>query len=304
MKILKKATAFLLILSVVLSVIGCGKKENEYTASLYFLNSAETKLEVEERVIPAFTSDASAANRLLKELISGPTRSDLKRSVPKDAAVRKIDVSDGVAVIDFNSAFTFENEVERVLACAAVVSTLTDLPDINAVRFLVDGKELLSADGIPVSAMKREDIVYDSQLVVSDYKFAKLYFSDKNAEKLVAETRSVTVNSKESLEYAILNELLKGPEEDGLYPTMPEGTKILSVETKEGTCFVNVSQEFKSKHTGGSASETMTIYSVVNTLTELDGIKKVQFLIEGQKVEVFIHYIFNEPFERDEKLIR
>ncbi len=304
MKYLNKVLVLFLIFCVTLSCACCGKKDDVYNASLYFLNSAGTKIEVEEREIPKQSSEASIANELLQELVIGPTRSDLKRSLPEGAAVKKIDVIDRTAIIDFNDKFAFQNEVERVLACASVVSTITDVAGIDAVKFLVDGKELTSSDGIAVSAMTKEDIVYDSQLIVSNYRFTKLYFSDENAEELVAETRSVTINSKESLEHAIVNELIKGPEKDGLYPTIPEGTKILSVETKEGTCFVNLSQEFKTKHPGGSAGETMTIYSIVNTLTELDTIDKVQFLIEGQKQEVFIHYIFNEPFERDEKLIK
>ena len=48
----------------------------------------------------------------------------------------------------------------------------------------------------------------------------------------------------------------------------------------------------------------MTVYSIVNSLTEISGVDKVQFLIEGQKKDVFIHLIFNEPFSRDQELIQ
>ena len=48
----------------------------------------------------------------------------------------------------------------------------------------------------------------------------------------------------------------------------------------------------------------MTLYSIINTITELPGIDKVQFLIEGQKQEVYIHAVFNEPFKRNDKLIK
>ena len=47
----------------------------------------------------------------------------------------------------------------------------------------------------------------------------------------------------------------------------------------------------------------MTIYSIVNTLTELDNIQRVQFLIEGQKSESFIHMMINEPFESEEMYV-
>ena len=47
----------------------------------------------------------------------------------------------------------------------------------------------------------------------------------------------------------------------------------------------------------------MTVYAIVNSLTELDDIKKVQFLIDGQKVENYGSVIFSEPFERNENIV-
>lgn len=61
-----------------------------------------------------------------------------------------------------------------------------------------------------------------------------------------------------------------------------------------------MSGDFVVKHTGGSVGEWFTIYSIVNSLTELDNIKKVQFLIEGEKQQDFKgHMDFSKPFEAD-----
>ena len=300
---IKRIAAMLIVLCMLLPVCGCGNTQNEYTATLYFLNSTGNRLETEERIISGETSESTLALKMLSELVKGPERPDLMKSVPEETTVLSIDLNNGQATVNFNDKFSFGTEIERIFACTAVVSTLTALPGIERVRFLVEGEPLRTLDDKEVAILSKDDIVYDSQLVVADYRYVKLYFANKNADLLIPEGRTVTVNSKESLEYVLVSELIKGPEADYVYPTVPEGTKILSVETKEGTCFVNLSQEFKSKHSGGSAGETMTIYSIVNTLTELDTAEKVQFLIEGQKMEVFIHYIFNEPFVRDENLI-
>lgn len=299
----KKITALFCVLCMLLPFSACNDIENEYNATLYFLNNTGNRLEVEERIIESESNESSLAIKLISELIKGPEEPELMRSLPEGTIVLGIDVSDGQANVNFNDNFKFNTEIERIFSCTAVISTLTVLPSIEKVRFLVEGEPLKTIDGKEVAILGRDDIVYDSQLVVADYRYVKLYFANKNADLLIPEGRMVTVNSKESLEYALVNELVKGPKADYVHPTIPEGTKLLSVETKEGTCFVNFSQEFKNKHGGGSAGETMTIYSIVNTLTELDTVDRVQFLIEGQKMEVFIHYIFNEPFVRDEKLI-
>lgn len=111
-----------------------------------------------------------------------------------------------------------------------------------------------------------------------------LYFGDRQAMYLLPEEREVA-KTDEPLEAVIINELIKGPQQSDLVRTIPEGTRLLSVSVEEGIAYVNFSKEFKSKHWGGSAGESMTIYSVVNSLAKLPGIEKVQFLLEGKKEE-------------------
>lgn len=111
-----------------------------------------------------------------------------------------------------------------------------------------------------------------------------LYFSDDQAMYLAPEERIVT-KGDETLEEVIIRELIKGPQKEGLGRTIPEGTELQSVSVVNGVAYVNFSKEFKTKHWGGSAGETMTLYSVVNSLCELPGIEKVQFLLEGEKQE-------------------
>ncbi|PQQ66500.1 sporulation protein [Acetivibrio saccincola] len=130
-----------------------------------------------------------------------------------------------------------------------------------------------------------------------------LYFANSNAEKVVAEKREVETEKDTQMERLVFEELQKGPKSENLHATIPQGTKLLSTSTKNGTCTLDLSKEFVDNHPGGSAGELMTLYSIINTMTELPGIDKVQFLIEGQKQEVYIHAIFNEPFKRDDSII-
>lgn len=112
----------------------------------------------------------------------------------------------------------------------------------------------------------------------------KVYFGDDQAMYLVSETRTVQKGTT-SLSELLIQELIKGPKEKMHAPTIPEGTKLLSINVADGVAFVNFSKEIQTKHWGGSAGETMTTYSVVNTLTQLPEISKVQFLIEGEIAE-------------------
>lgn len=122
-----------------------------------------------------------------------------------------------------------------------------------------------------------------------------LYFGDQQAESLIPEFREITKGS-ETLEAAIISELIKGPQKSGLSRTIPKEAKLLSVNVINGVAYVNFSKELQTKHWGGSAGETMTVYSIVNSLGVLPGIQKVQFLIEGDKQEsIFGHMSTDSP---------
>ncbi|HZK27439.1 MAG TPA: GerMN domain-containing protein [Thermoclostridium sp.] len=131
-----------------------------------------------------------------------------------------------------------------------------------------------------------------------------LYFSNLNADAVVPTQRQVEIETDEKLEKVIFKELQKGPYGTGEDSTIPKDTKLLSADVKDGLCYLDLSREFVDNNPGGTAFETVLINSIVNSLTELPEIKKVQFLVEGEKREVYSHVIFDEPFERNESFIK
>ncbi|MTV48661.1 hypothetical protein GJ688_06660 [Heliobacillus mobilis] len=111
-----------------------------------------------------------------------------------------------------------------------------------------------------------------------------LYFADPKGQNLISEKRVIAKTG--SVARAAIQELIKGPniQSKGI-PTIPAGTRLLDINVKEGLCTVNFSKELQKNHQGGSAGETMTVYSIVNTLTQYPSIEKVQILVEGKKIE-------------------
>ncbi|GEM_PF-605612 len=130
-----------------------------------------------------------------------------------------------------------------------------------------------------------------------------LYFSDDEAMYLVPELREVQY-AKDNLPQIIVEELVKGPQTAELRPVLPETTKVLSLEVWGGTAYVNLSKEFERDYPGGTCGEGMALGSMVQSLTELENVRKVQFLIEGKKVEVLDkgHADLSQPFYRDLRL--
>ncbi len=134
-----------------------------------------------------------------------------------------------------------------------------------------------------------------------------LYFGDEQAEKVVAEKRTIEIAPSSStavIAEAIVKELIKGPENKKLQKTIPPETRLLSLKINNGIARVNFSEELITKHWGGSAGETMTIFSLVNSLTELNDINKVEILVNGKiKDSLLGHYSTSEPFARNQDII-
>jgi len=111
-----------------------------------------------------------------------------------------------------------------------------------------------------------------------------LYFQSAENKELQKETR--LIDSKDLLldPYAeLLNMLISGPESEFLQKTVPEGTKLLSVELKGECLNINLSKEFIENASQDEAEKKNYIYSIVNTVTELNEVNSVKILIEGQE---------------------
>ncbi|MEW6189267.1 MAG: GerMN domain-containing protein [Actinomycetota bacterium] len=130
-----------------------------------------------------------------------------------------------------------------------------------------------------------------------------LYFGDEQAEYLLPEKREIP--RTEAIARVAIEELIEGPKESGHFPTIPEGTRLLGIRIEDGIAHVDFSEELVERHPGGSAGETMTIYSIVNTLAEFPSIQRVKFLVEGKEIETLAeHMDLTEPIAPDPDLIR
>lgn len=130
-----------------------------------------------------------------------------------------------------------------------------------------------------------------------------LYFSDSQAMYLLPEKRKIPQTSP--LARQAVFELIKGPNNSDFYPTIPEGTQVNEVYIVDDIAYIDLSEEIFKNHSGGSSAELMTIYSIVNTLTEIPPIKGVQILIKGNEMKSLAGHIdISMPLIRDEDWIK
>ena len=290
--------ALLVLVSVGLFVKEQFFDNGESATELYYM-SANGKMKATEIEIEAGRRE-DMIQVILNDLQAGIKTDGIKATIPEGLEILSIKSEGMVATIDFGSAYYDLSNVDEVICRSSIVWSLTSLGFIEAVVFTVEGVPLQSNDGKEYGEMTRQNVLIDPVVsaTTTEYAILKLYFSNLDATDLIVEDRVVEVNTNQPREKTILEQLIAGPKEKGNYPTIPVETKIMDVTTtSDGVCYVNLSQEFVTKHNGGSTGELLTIYSIVNSLSELENVKKVQFLIEGEKVEAFKgHVDFSTPF--------
>lgn len=124
----------------------------------------------------------------------------------------------------------------------------------------------------------------------------KIYFPKKNENKLSAEERLIE-NRNKSYEEIVLDELLKGPESSEYRNIIPSGLEVLSVNVIGQIAYLNFSDEF-IKTPYNESEELLLVYSIVNTMAELDKVTRVQFLVNGDRAEFINKYIqLSEPLD-------
>ncbi|WP_051533820.1 GerMN domain-containing protein [Desulfitibacter alkalitolerans] len=155
------------------------------------------------------------------------------------------------------------------------------------------GRGVLVGQSPPAEASPDTPIVEPS--VASEKLEVALYFSDWQAQHVIPEFREID-NDNANLAERVVKEFLKGPEQPHLYRTFPEDARVLSVEVKGDTVYVNFQSGINIP---GSAGEGAAIRSLFLTLTDLPDIEKVQVLVEGRSdVSFGGHYLLSEPGER------
>lgn len=286
--------------------------------NLYFIDTASSTLKAEERVITiendSETENKQITSKVLEELKAGPKNQIYKASIPSNVNIlsaelgKIIDEKSETKTVSVNLSSDYNDlKASDALFCrVALVYTLTDLHFIDSVKTLANGEELHKANGEVLGYERKEDIVMGDIINPEPLttEVVKLYFANKEATDLVVEEREIEVNQNESNPNSskakyIMEQLIIGPKNSNLSATIPSQTKIKDIKIREGVCYVDLSKDFVEQHQGGTMGEWLTIESIVNSLTEISEIKKVQFLIEGERQQEYKGHIdISKPLER------
>lgn len=129
-----------------------------------------------------------------------------------------------------------------------------------------------------------------------------LYFGEAEAMGVAPEVRWLPAD--EVNPGRLIEELIQGPKDPRLRRSMSASTRVRSVYTVPGRVTVDFDDAIVRDHPGGSAGEIITVYSVVNTLTELPDVTEVAWRINGEEVVTLVgHMDLSRPLPREPEVI-
>ena len=295
----------LIFLVFIINISGCNNQvkeqilEDESYYKIYYVNNLEDKLVSED-----YFAKEEETDKLVKELIgrltSIPDGITLKKPIPDEVKIKGIKIKDDCVTINFSETYKQITGISEILRRACVVKTLCQIDGINKVEYTIEDQPLMYSELNPVGAMSADDFIDNTGGETTYYQNVQvsLYYTDLEGKKLFQTRHNVEFDGTISLEELVVRQLLAGPlEDDKLSPVLPAGTKINKVSLKDGICYVDFSKEFLEGRDG--VSDDVIVYSVVNSLSDIGNVSKVQFWIDGKPVSSYRETVpIDLPIER------
>jgi Sporulation and spore germination len=122
---------------------------------------------------------------------------------------------------------------------------------------------------------------------------AHLFYVSNDGLRLKPEEREVLFGEDTAAQARRIIEAQLEPPAAPAVSAIPAGTTLKELFISErGEAYVNLSSEIVSNHPGGSIDEILTVYTIVNALTDnLPAIVAVQILIDGHEVDTLAGHV-------------
>lgn len=301
--------AVFLTLVLLSGMTGCAREEKEDSGLLlYYLNEDLSSLNtlsylMEDGKSKADLSPQEMADDMLEQLAT--PSGDVRSIAPiQNFTVTGTTLQNGTLTVFLSSDYEELETVREILTRAALVNTLCQIDGVDSVSFLCGDHPLTNEDGSVVTAMNSDMFIFNSGKEIMNYEKVRLhlYFANEDGDQLVDTYRNVVYNSNISMERLVVEQVLKGPNSDVVFPTLNPASKVLSVTTRDGVCYVNLDQAFLTEPYG--VTSQVAIYSLVNSLTELSSVSAVQITIEGKTGKAFMDSSLSSAFERNLSVVR
>lgn len=120
----------------------------------------------------------------------------------------------------------------------------------------------------------------------------QIYFVDAEMLRLMPVKITIPHMSPEKMAKRVVSELIEGRDENPkIRRLIPKEKRCMTVKVKDRIAYVNITDTMTEAVPDGRDLEVLTVYSIVNSLTGLEGIVNVRFTVNGHVQRDFKGYI-------------
>ena len=297
------AILFIALTAAVIMLINNDRSKKRAEVDLYYINSTGTGIVAEQAEIK-YRSSTELLTNTMKRLSRASSEVHRGRVIPRGTEINRLELhDDGSMVIDFSGKFTTDDPARNVLDTYAVIKTISSTGLVSTVMVTVNGAPVSDRDGNELGYIAASDINLESEEYSSEMRNIALYFGDRDGGGLIKEERRIKITDQQPTEQYIINELIKGTKEKPHQSLLSSKTVLMSVDIEDNICYLNFKSGFIKDNAGSEEHERLVIYSIVNSLTELESINRVQFYMDGKRVESFGSVTIKDCIARDTSMI-
>ena len=266
--------------------------------TIYYLNASGNQL-TGHPCETQTTEREALVQEFLVNLMNVPVDLDCQSAMPPQVEKMTFRFESNVLHLYADANYALMNSVQEILCRAALTKTLTQIPGVDYLTIYCAEQPIVDASGNPVGLLSAADFV-DSIRDVNSFEKTEmtLYFANETGDALVKEKREIMRSINTSVEKLIVEQLIGGPQQAGAFATVPKDVKVLNVSVSESVCSINLDAAFMNNTL--EVKEYIPIYSIVNSLSELPTVSRVQIRINGSQDGVFRDLIpLSTVFERN-----
>lgn len=119
----------------------------------------------------------------------------------------------------------------------------------------------------------------------------RVYYADATMMRLLPYTEEIIDADTEHMAQAVADKLIECRNgSDNVRRLLPNKKECLSVSVKADVAYVDISSEAADELPKSRDTEKLVIYQIVNSLTELKGVRFVKFTVDGKENRSFMGF--------------
>ena len=240
---------------------------------------------------------------VLSMLSQGANSSNLSPTLHDDIVLEYYVFNQGNILLNFNDAYGQMNSFDELIARNSLVLSLVSFEMIDSVEIFVDEETLSDDMGNRIGPMTSGDVFLTMYSVSNTFttKSITIFCPSDDPRYLKEETVNITLHPNRHQEELIVEYLIS----NASCQFLPKDTQVLDVQIHETICYVNLNNQFLVSYLPEGITSSVAIYGIVNTLTELNHISKVQILVEGEVVNNFQGtFSLKTPLSKNYQIVR